>query len=311
MKKTGVQNSEEKRIKDIIKPIFDKVLQETNSNSMTTIKPTFKILWRPNNYRLRIKVKEKSNSTLKKIQTTIPKANINKHTKLVSIKNYEGVTLQYGKETLTAIFSQNIINGVKETYLIEAYSIKDLEERLFQKRDEVKELMGRALDIFSKKLNIKLRFEKPQWDRYEDWTKGEDFIDKIPREVIIHDTYFKKVYGEGIEFKQTPKKEPPVVHLKNYIVNRAIEDIAPEIANSINNVGNNLNNSIEKKLAPVIDNLALNMDTHISVLKGIEKAFNKFNDKLDTMPNIPKKPTKRRKYGMSDEDIEKIKNMRL
>ena len=63
--------------------------------------------------------------------------------------------------------------------------------------------------------------------------KGEDYIDKIPKEVIIHDTIFKKVYGEGIEFGVTGE---PTVKLKTYIKNRAIEDIAPEIIKSINEV---------------------------------------------------------------------------
>jgi len=277
MEKTGV----EKHIESIVKPIFDKALQETYSNSMTTTKKPISILWRPNNYRRQIEVKTKDNSTIKKIKSAIQEANVNPHTKIVSIKAFmPNITIQYGKNTLTGIYSQNIIAGTKEIFCIEAYTLSDIEERISQKKEDIRQRIDKAIDVFSSKFGLKLPFRQPVWSRYEDFIKGEEYIDKIPREVIIHDTYFKKVYGKGIEFIRAGKEEP-TVHLKNFIKNRAVENIAPDIAESINNLGNALIN----KLNPTIENLAANMNTHISIMKRIDNGISKFNKTVDKLNN--------------------------
>ena len=241
-KKRYVSN---KVIREIVKEIT-KVPQADISRSMTTTKTTFKIFWRPNNYRRQIKVKEKNNSTIKKIESTISAIqhltfSYEPHTKMVSVKNYaqnknhKGITIQYGRNTLTAIYSQNIIAGVKEIFLIEANTIDDLEEYINNKKKDIEKYINKALNQFIKEFKLSIPFTKPEWSRYEDFIKGEEYIDKIPREVIIHDTYFKKVYGEGIEFKNSGRGEEPTVHLKNYIKNRAIENIAPAIADELKN----------------------------------------------------------------------------
>ncbi len=246
MQKKKKVSDDKEYINKIITPIFSKVLQEDLSKSMTTTKTTFKIFWRPNNYRRQIKVKEKNNSTIQKIKSAISAIpyltfSYEPHTKMVSVKNYaqnksnKGITIQYGKNTLTAIYSQNIIGGVKEIFLIEANTIDDLEEYINNKKKDIEKYINKALNQFIKEFKLSIPFTKPEWSRYEDFIKGEEYIDKIPREVIIHDTYFKKVYGEGIEFKNSEKGEEPTVHLKNYIKNRAIEKIAPEIADELKN----------------------------------------------------------------------------
>ena len=120
-------------------------------------------------------------------------------------------------------------------------------------------------------LGIYLR-RKPRWSRYEDFIKGEDYIDKIPREVIIHDTYFKKVYGKGIEFVKADKEEP-TAHLKNYIKNRAVEDLAPEIANSINVLGN----IFLRTITPALEQVSYNLRTHVGIMKDMSKGIKEFN----------------------------------
>ncbi len=234
----------DKRLKDYIDkvttPIFEKVLQEDLSNSMTTPKKTFCYFFRPNNYRRQIPVKEKTNSTLQEIKGTISplpmELNINPHTKIISIKGFKpNITIQYGRTTLTAIYSQTIIAGEKEIFRIERNSISEINARINEIKQNIEKRVDNALKEFSRKFSLSLPFVKPIWSRYEDFLKGEEYIDKIPRECIIHDTFFKKVYGKGIEFKKAGPEEP-VTHLKNYIKNRAIEDIAPEIANAITEV---------------------------------------------------------------------------
>jgi len=76
---------------------------------------------------------------------------------------------------------------------------------------------------------IKLNIDNREWIRQEDAVKGEEFIDDIPNNLIMHDTYFKKVYERDLEFKGP-------TYLKNYIANRAVEKITPEIIEEINNI---------------------------------------------------------------------------
>lgn len=219
-------------MQEVEKPI---VPNEIRSNSMTTTKP-FSIFFRPNNYRKQIVVKEKTNSIIKNIRiahTTIetPKFGYNSHSKLISIKHYHpNITIQYGKNTLTAIYSQNIIGGHKEIYLLEGNTQQIIQDRISQIKDQIEEKIDKALYEFIDRFNLSVPKSKPIWARYEDFIKGEDYIDKIPREVIIHDTYFKKVYGEGLEFKSSKKGETPTVHMKQYLKNRAIEKVDKEIA---------------------------------------------------------------------------------
>lgn len=280
--------------KEEIKKLFSKSPMESVSNSMTTIPEAFSIVWRPNNYRRQIEVKEKTNSTIKKIKSAIGATNFNPHTKLISIKNFmPNITIQYGKKFLTAIYSQNIIGGVKETYLIQASSIKDLEERIDQKKDNITNKIDKALQVFSRQFKIILPLKKPCWSRYEDFIKGEDFIDRIPREVIIHDTYFKKVYGKGIEFKNHEDSKEPTVSLKNYINNRAIEKISPSINNELISLKARVDGIIDIQegaaklmsqfvtgFLPIHKEHADNIKTHTQVLKGIKSAFNKMNNLL-------------------------------
>ena len=274
----------------VCKPIFDKVLNETPSNSMTIAPVSLKFLWRPNNYRRKINVKTKDNSTIKKIQSAIEstyKLQYYEHNKLLFVYNFNGITLMYGKNTLTGIWSQD---KPKTTYLVESDCFEGLEELIDKRREKIRERIDSALEEFSKQFNIKLMFEKPMWDRYEDWIKGDEFIDSIPEETIVHDTVFKKVYPKGIEFKQSSDKEDPTIFLKNYIKNRAIEKISPEIANElaitremvkgtleINQSTANLLNKYIQTTVPIMQDFSTNIKIHNKVLKDINKSFEKFN----------------------------------
>ncbi len=279
--------------KDLKKELYDKIKEpivpeETISNSMTTRKDTFSIMWRPNNYRRQIEVKLKDNSTMENIKSAIKGTIPNPHTKMISIKNYKpNITIQYGKNTLTGIYSQNIIGGEKEIFLIEANTIDDLEERINQIKAQIQEKIDDALDSFINRFNLRIPLKTPIWSRYEDFIKGDEYIDKIPREVIIHDTYFKNVYDEGLEFKNTKKGEEPTVHMKNYIKNRAIEDIAPGIAEElkanremskmildINASTSKVLNDFIVKFLPLQQDFAVNIGSHTKVIKNMVKATN-------------------------------------
>lgn len=228
-----MKESDVKRyVRRITKPIFDKVLQETDKGCMTPPPHYLKVLWRPNNYRRRMRIIRPKLLLHEIRRRTLPfhMESCNNH---IFIKDFMGVTLQVGRYTITGIYSQKVKNGVKETYLIEGKTIKEVEDKLFSRKDLIKGLIDKAMRSFCRSFKIVTGIIK--WSRYEDWVKGEEFIDKLPRDMIIHDTVFKKVYGEGVEFKKVGDEEP-VTHVKNYIKNRAVEDASKLAFEQLQNI---------------------------------------------------------------------------
>ena len=216
--------------------------QERLSNSMTIPNSLISLWFRFNNYRRQIQVKEKDNSTLKStiaiLRTFIPKKNIifSEHTKLITVMDYmPNITVQYGRNILTGIWKQNYIDGHKEGYLVERQKINDIHSWVDSKTEEIKTKIDVALTGFIKTCNLRLRYKRLdfQWKRKELEIKGEKFIDSIPKECIIHDTVGKKVYEEGFEFNDE-------LYVKNYIKNRAIEDISPAIAAELEKIGKHI-----------------------------------------------------------------------
>lgn len=285
--------------KDYIERVVrSKVPQEIKPNSMTTPINNLKIFFRPNNYRRKIIINPLTNSTIKNINSAIGKLFLKKdfkqaeHSKLIFIKNFNGITLQIGKKSITGIYSQRIIEGQKQVFMIHAETMEQLQERIDKRKNKIRSAIDSAILLFCKETDIDI-IERPIWDRYEDFIKGEEYIDNIPAACIIHDTFFKKVYGEGIEMKQTENKEPPTVHIKNYIKNRAIEDISPVIAEELaivremtkeaislnTSTSKLLNESIRQDMRNQSDLLEFKADirVHNKVLKGIDFSFKKFN----------------------------------
>lgn len=276
-------------MRSIEEPINPRLLKEKPYRGMASTKPNFSIFFRPNNYRRQIAVKEKDNSTIQKIKSATS-AIPDKHTKIISIKNYKpNITIQYFKNHVVAIYSQNIIGGVKEIFLIERSNLDEIDRRINEIKASIQKRIDEALYDFTTRFEIALP-GKPIWIRYEDFIKGEDYIDSIPREVIVHDTFFKKVYGEGIEFISSKKGEKPTVHLKNYIKNRAIENISPRIADELSTTREMVKGVLEMnaatsktlndfvtKFLPIQADFAVNIKTHNRVLKGIDRSFRKFN----------------------------------
>jgi SNF family Na+-dependent transporter len=59
-----------------------------------------------------------------------------------------------------------------------------------------------------------------------------------------------------------------------------VEDIAPQIAEAITFLGAKFD-LFTDRITPIIENLAMNMATHVKVMKGIEKGINKLNSVLE------------------------------
>ena len=211
-----------RKIESMNRPIFDKVLKEAGLGSMTPECSFIKILWRPNNYRRIMEIKS-SKSLPDEMRGCSLSWSMKPSNKLIFVRDYMGVTLQVGRRTLTAIYSQEMKRGVKKTFCFKGEKLDDISDMLEEKKEEIKKIIDNALVSFARKFGLLKMNYKMKWSRYEDWIKGEEYIDKLPRDTIIYDTVFKKVYGEGIEFVKHGDEEP-VTHVKNFIKNRALED---------------------------------------------------------------------------------------
>ena len=231
--------------------------------------------------------------------------NYNEHTKIISIKNYKpGITIQYGRSTLTAIYSCPLINGHKQVHLLEGNTIDNINARIDEIKQDIKKRLTDTLTGFSSQFNLSLPFKKPSWVRHENWIKGDEFIDRIPRECIIHDTVGKKVYAEGWEFTGG-KGQEPTAYIKNYIKNRAIEDIAPDLAESFNQLCLRLD-SIENKSLKADDkildmmNNRMKVDTELAInISTHNRVFSKLDRLLSTkLEGPPKKKIKDKKLGL-------------
>ena len=116
----------------------------------------------------------------------------------------------------------------KQWRKITANSIDEVDKRIDEVMEDLKQHSINALKVFIKLHGGKSNFTILKM-RNEHGIHGDKFLDKIPPEMIINDTYFKKVYANKVEFKS-------VAAIKNYVSNRAIEKIAPDMAIELNKI---------------------------------------------------------------------------
>ncbi len=261
-----------KHIDKLVKPIFDKVLKEMGMDTMSGVKP-ISFLWRPNNYRLQIPFKTE---TFKRDTTIKSGVKISNYGTKFTLKNFHEATIMLDIPKKKSAKITIIYHPLKKFYYhIESESIKGIGERIFQRVNEIEYKLISAVGEFTKLVGGEAAINKREWKRHEDEVKHEEFIDSLPPDLVIHDTYFKKVYQKGLEFKS------PVI-VKNYISARVIEDIAPEIAKEIN-----LFNMKIDKVATSMAYVAENYKSHVKMVEqGTKvneeslKLFKKLNRRL-------------------------------
>lgn len=266
-----------KSVKDYIErvstPIFNKVLQESNDNptmvgGVQESNP-IKFLWQPHNYRLYF------NFNKKNFKVVTP-----------SLYKYPAFSYQlanYGSEHhfnnfmgCRIIIKKNLAEVINKSHhkqwrLITANSINEIDTRI---NEVVSKLNNQGINALKALIRLcgGVSDCKILKVRGEHGIHGIDYLDRIPEEMIIHDTVFKKQYKKKPEFY-----EP--VHIKNIVTNNAINDIAPEIAASINNLGNQLIptiRSLDKSIQMEIHNKKI----HLEVLNNIDRSFKRFNKLL-------------------------------
>lgn len=278
----------QKEISKITGPIFQKVLKEESRDSMTIAMDPFKFVFRPNNYRLKVPLKEhflfKKIALLKETYPTIqklPMENVKatELTKKITIKHFKDTTIELNKTCVIVIFPS------KKSFVVSTDSEKAKDEWIDKKVKDIEVSCMEACESLSKMFNLQPDYSQRIWVRQENEIHGEEFIDGLPKDLIIHDTYFKKVYPKGVEFHDTS-------YVKNYISNRALEKVSPDIVQALNNLI-----EIQERTAKNIEYLAENMSSHIPALQKLGDAADRLaknteDNKGGLKKNSKKKPTK-------------------
>ena len=243
------QNKYDDEVKDhisrVVKPIFDRLLQETKKNPMSvggSVSPTKKsqtsyCLFSPHNYRLYIDF-DKTNFNPKPTPQprgtprVVPLFNYKiKNKREHDYDNFLGCRIRVKKTQVEVVNKiemgkQYIIPlGKPNQTKVEIYQI------LLKKDMECK----RALDVFIKYFGGSSTHTI--LNRHsENKITNEYAIDKLPIDQKFHNKIVKKVYNEkNVEFSDP-------TYAVTYLTNRAIEDVSPLIANELKLISNTLLN---------------------------------------------------------------------
>jgi hypothetical protein len=239
------------------------------SNSMTIGSTTKRQIWRPNNYRRQIEIKHPINLTRVLLRGTIgstswlqnqgifpveTKIHQSEHTKLITIEKFKNCIIQIGKTKITAIHPQNVINGKKETFLLEGETLEEIKKWIFDKKQAIQKELDEALFVFCDLHNLQIK-NKPKWSRYEDFLRGDDYLDKIPKDTIIHARIGKKVYDEGWEWHNSGDNEEPTERMVTYIENQSLTKNMPIIEKRFKEIEAKID-SFETKIDSKIDSFS-------------------------------------------------------
>lgn len=228
-------NKAVKFVSEEIAKVLNQSPKEVQSDIMDISSKSFKILWRPNNYRREMLIREGVDIGFDKLKVIYDDFKISKKN-LVFVRDYPDVLLIVGRKKLQGVYCQPLVDGKKVVSVIERSSIVELQGVVDDRKSEIMQKIDFAMLDFARKLKVVKVFSPISWLRHEDWVKGEDFLPKLPVHLLMHDTIFKKVYSDdGLEFVGGRGQEP-VVHLKNYVANHALKAVAPEIVQALDSL---------------------------------------------------------------------------
>ena len=142
---------------------------------------------------------------------------------------YHSKTLIKGCQIIIKKKLAEVINKKRQGYFFRLYghSLKDIDKRL----DEIRAMMDyeciEALHELIRQYGGASDFEIQKRNLNDMKVLGDSYLDNMPKNLIIDDyPYFKKVYAEKTEIYGFE-------HTRNYLRNRMIEDISPQIAEEI------------------------------------------------------------------------------
>jgi len=211
-----------------VRPIFEGVVAKVPPEGLYD---SMAIGFRPNNFRRQTSFSLNTDSGLSvDVGAIRSQFSTLARNKLV-FKTYGRVVVQCGRTKLTAIWNQTV-GGRKEVFRFVGSS-EQVVEGIVSKKEEIKIALDAGLDQFCK--DYGLGHGGVVWERAEEWIGGIDYLDKLPRDLIIHDVVFKKVYQEGVEFL-THKGGDPSVSVRHVIRNRALSDFAPLLEKELSEI---------------------------------------------------------------------------
>ena len=219
-----------KHIESIVMPIFDKVLKEIPKNRMMVgrvgkSRQPFKkhCYYKPHNYRLYFDFNKESFNP----ETVLKQPSFPVEHKIINSTEHSYTSDHYRitvKKKQVEIINKNI-----RWFRIELGNVnlikRQIKEIIKIKDDECIAQLKLFITIYGgvSKYMILNR-------RSEDKIKAEDVIDLLPVKQVFHNDVVKKVYNENnVEFSDP-------VFASNYLRNRAIEDIAPQIDDRLKSI---------------------------------------------------------------------------
>jgi len=272
------KNTSQEDINEFVKYVSDNIPKEINKGVMIPPKKSLRYSFRFNNYRRAIKFpiyKEITYDNLQRKYKGNPKWNFCNQNKTISIKFKKQITILISKNTITGIWSQNIIKGRKEVFVVETENAEQMSEWLDKKKNDINNEIDNALKELVKHLKIPLKIFNPIIVRKEIEIKGDDFIDKLPPDIILHDTVGKKVYSRGFEFNDES-------YVKNTIKNKALKDISPIIQEQLLLIDKKIDllDKRQETLSGAMDYYDKNVVKHFKVLNKMSKVLDRINNKL-------------------------------
>jgi hypothetical protein len=263
--------------------IINRVLKERGINTMSGVS-LITFFWRPNNYRLLIPFNAQHFKLTLPQKPPFPMEISNFGSKYIHKQKNITIILDIPKKDkfnakITAIFSLKRESN-KLWYKIEKTSLNQVNQAIDEAVDYIRNELITTIEEIIKQTGGLAFYNQAKWIRHEDEVKGEDFINSIDQTMVIHDTYFKKVYDSGVEFKSP-------FFVKKYINNRVVEEIAPEIKEELKELKGMYGELKELTLLEI-----RNKKLHLKVLQDMRKTLKDISSSLKPK----KKPIKLRMY---------------
>lgn len=203
-------------------------------NPMMVAKKSKNVLIQPHNYRRYYALnKEGYNPT-----PTLP-PQVSNHGKEHIYKNFYGCTIIIHKQMAEVI---NLWHS-QQYHLIPSTNPTQINARIDTISKDMEEVCTKALKKLLAHTGGSSDFIPLTRRKEEIGIWGDEHIDAIPPEKIIQDTVFKKVYPDKTEFLG-------IANVKQYIKNRAIENLAPEIAQELHKLHKKVS-EIPQEISPL------------------------------------------------------------
>ena len=289
-------------ISKLIKPIFDEALKGNQTDTMGV--GGCRILWRPNNYQIKIPYSKRTfkEHPTKKCSFPVELKESNygsKHTFRLSRK----LTIVLDPNTATIFYSSKDDYGKRQWYLVNENTFEEAEEVCVNIKINIKNKMIRKLKEIIRVYGGCADYEKYKWLAYDDGCRGEELLDSLPEELIIKAPNLKKLYKDESEFKGIVNEEP-TRKMFDYMNNLATERQAPKILEKLEEIGQKLNNidNLNKTIGELsqatlleIENKKLHMEVErkqSSNQEVMNKSLNRLDKTLNKILGIKQKTIK-------------------